>query len=382
MACFTPKIIPLCFLLLFPCLDPTGVNAELPENLDLTFQGQLSGWTRHFSQDGGGEYQSGLRYLPDVRIQKTIAEASDLILEFTANAVAATGSGPDDDVAQAKAYRATLRYSTPRTDTSLGLQKIAFGPTRLLRPLRWFDSIDPTDPLQFTEGVYALRFRYNALNNANAWLWCLMFNDDPKGNELLGSDKDQPEWGGRFQMPALGGELAATAHFRRVDGSASAVDDFDERRYALDGRWDPGVGLWFEGVLEDRTASGFSSGWIKRVALGADYTFSWGNGLYVLFEHMAVAYSEEARGWDEDQSVSACMLDYPINVIDTVKFYGAFQWETEQSSSYLNWQRTYDNVIISVGLFDYPETAQSQSGFSTRETASGTGGEIMLIFNH
>jgi hypothetical protein len=362
--------------------DPTTANAGLQEGVDITFQGQLSGWTRHFRRDGAWEHQSGLRYLPGVRIEQTVAAASVLDLEFTANAVAATGSGPDDDVQDMDAYRATLRYSTPRTDTSLGLQKIAFGPTRLLRPLRWFDRIDPTDPLQFTDGVYALRFRYNTLSNANAWLWCLMYNDDPKGNELLGSVRDQPEWGARFQMPALDGELAATVHFRRVDGSGAVMDDYSERRYALDGRWDLGIGLWFEAVLEDRTSSGYSFGWVKRIALGTDYTFNWGNGLYALFEHMAVIVSEEARGRDEEQSVSALQLDYPVNVMDTVKAYGIFQWETEKMSCHLNWQRTYDNLIISVGLFDYPETRLPHSGFSQREFASGTGGEIVLIFNH
>lgn len=378
----TQKAFAICFLFLFTGLDPIATKAEPAEAFDVAFQGQLSGWTRHFRRDDAWEHQSGLRYLPGVRIQKMVTGTSVLDLEIAANAVASTGSGPDSEVQRVEIYRATLRYSTPRTDTSLGLQKIAFGPTRLLRPLQWFDGIDPTDPLQYTKGVYALRFRYNALSNANAWLWCLMFNDDPKGNELFGSAENQPEWGGRFQMPTLGGELAATVHFRRVDGSQSAMDDFNEQRYALDGRWDLAVGLWFEAVLENRTSSDLPFGWTKRVALGMDYTFGWGNGLYALFEHVTVALSKDAQGWDEDQSMSAFMLDYPINVIDTVKIYGVFEWETKRSGCYLNWQRTYDNFVVSAGLFDYPETTPSQSGFSSRTVNSGTGGEIILIYNH
>ena len=210
----------------------------------------------------------------------------------------------------------------------------------------------------------------------------MMFNDDPKGDELIGSVEEQPEWGGRYQMPVLDGDLAVTVHFRDVDGSALAASDFDERRYALDGRWDLGVGLWFEAVLNDKTASDLSLGWTKQIALGTDYTFDWGNGLYVLVEHMVAVVSDDMLGRDEDQSVTAWMLDYPVNVIDTVKLFGSYLWENGRFSTYLNWQRTYDNVVVSIGLFDYPEMPESQSGLPGRNVASGTGVEIVLIYNH
>jgi hypothetical protein len=65
-----------------------------------------------------------------------------------------------------------------------------------------------------------------------------------------------PEYGGRFQAPLFKGEMAFTTHHRRADlskgvTSSSAVRDplARERRCALDGKWDVGIGLWFEGAI-------------------------------------------------------------------------------------------------------------------------------------
>jgi len=53
-----------------------------------------------------------------------------------------------------------IRLSTKQFELRAGLQKINFGSATLLRPLMWFDKIDPRDPLQLTDGVYALLARY------------------------------------------------------------------------------------------------------------------------------------------------------------------------------------------------------------------------------
>ena len=76
----------------------------------------------------------------------------------------------------------------------------------LLRPLMWFDRIDPNDPLQLTEGVYGLLLKYTFLNNANIWLWGLYGNDDPKGWEAVPTQRKSAEYGGRLQAPFLSGE--------------------------------------------------------------------------------------------------------------------------------------------------------------------------------
>ena len=89
-----------------------------------------------------------------------------------------------------------------------GLQKINFGSANLLRPLMWFDQIDPRDPLQLTDGVWGILGRYYFLNNANIWVWGLIGNDQRKGWEVIPSVKNKPEFGFRVQMPIPGNYLS------------------------------------------------------------------------------------------------------------------------------------------------------------------------------
>ena len=187
-----------------------------------------------------------------------------------------------------------------------------------MRSLRWFDRVDPRDPLQLTGGVYGLRFKYNALNNANFWLWCLYGNDDTKGYEVLPTSSDKPEFGGRLQYPALSGELAATFHTRNVDASQFNEEDFTENRFAIDGRWDMEIGFWIESVLQQQKASFLPFEWTKTTTIGMDYTFGLGNGLYVLGEHMASVSSNKPLEWEDDKQISALYMNYPVGYFDTL----------------------------------------------------------------
>ena len=54
-----------------------------------------------------------------------------------------------------KPYRLWTRYSSDQFELRLGLQKINFGSASMLRPLMWFDQMDPRDPLHLTDGVWA-----------------------------------------------------------------------------------------------------------------------------------------------------------------------------------------------------------------------------------
>ena len=87
----------------------------------------------------------------------------------------------------------------------------------MLRPLMWFDKIDPRDPLQLTDGVWGLLARYYFLNNANIWLWGLYGNEKPKTWEIGKTNQHYPEFGGRFQSPVPKGEAAVSYHFRMAD---------------------------------------------------------------------------------------------------------------------------------------------------------------------
>ena len=114
-------------------------------------------------------------------------------------------------------YRGWVRLALDRFEARLGLQKINFGSAMLLRPLMWFDRLDPSDPLQLTDGVYGLLLKYTFPGNANVWLWGLAGNGDPKGWETVGTKKSSPEFGGRVQVPVPAGEAALSYHHRTID---------------------------------------------------------------------------------------------------------------------------------------------------------------------
>ena len=75
-------------------------------------------------------------------------------------------------------------------------------------------------------------------------------------------------------------------------------------------------------------------------------------------------------------------MNYPVGVMDTLTAMGYYSWDLEEYYQYLNWKRTYDNLIVSVGLFYYPEGAVNDTGFLQGTPLQGRGGQIMLIFNH
>lgn len=346
------------------------------------FMGQLSGWVNGIRIQGEWESSAGLLYIPQVDFAHRLNESSSLDAELSLYCFAITGSGPYEDDIDLDIYRANIRYNTNQTETRVGLQKINFGQATLLRPLRWFDRVDPTDPLQLTEGVYALRFRYDALNSANIWAWALYGNDDTKGYELLPTESDTIESGVRLQYPLFYGDLAVSAHTRKVDGSTYQIPDFRENRLGFDGRWDVVVGLWFESSFAQQKTDYLSNDWTKRSTIGTDYTFDVGNGLYTLAEHMIVTHSEESLEWNENYNISGFLINYPIGLMDSIKAIGYYDWEQDNYYQYLDWTRTYDSVMINASLFYSPEDRLETGGINQSSRYSGSGGQLLITFNH
>jgi hypothetical protein len=279
-------------------------------------------------------------------------------------------------------YRLKLRYATPQMETRIGLQKLNFGPAFLLRSLKWFDQLDPRDPLQLTEGVYGLRFRYDAINNANIWFWALYGNEDLKGYEIFPTSPDTLEIGGRLQVPVPRGEVALTYHTRQVDADIINAKKFREYRMALDGRWDVGIGLWFESALQQQEEPNLPYEWQKMITLGADYTFGIGSGLHLLAEHMTTAVSEEVFQWDEDFQASAFSLSYSLGFFDSLSAIGYYSWDFNAYGQYLAWQRTYDDLIFQLSGFHYPQSSEGALGGNQTTLGAGYGGQLMVIYNH
>ena len=325
---------------------------------EFDFRGQASAWNNS-TVDAMDKTQLGLRYIPDVSLTHGLGNGRLIDADISLNSIAGYDFGGHKSEPEVSAYRIWVRYSGEQFEARLGLQQIKFGPAMILRPLMWFDQLDPRDPLQITRGVPAALFRYYFLNNANIWLWGVLGDDKIKGLEAIPSEKNSAEYGGRAQAPVGPGELAFTFHHRTANLSPLLPDyfkkfaePFPENRYAIDGKWDVGIGLWFESaVVHERMQSvRFGGDWIgigakadyyqKYLTLGADYTFGLGNGLYLAGEHLIFDQSTDLAKREEGAEFSALMAGYDLSLWDRVMGLFYYSWEAQELFNFFTWRRT------------------------------------------
>lgn len=377
------KRVASCTLLL--CL----VQTALSQTGELC--GQASGWLTS-NPETSPLSQIGLRYIPDLLVKNKLSDGFDVNMELSLNSYATARLTKNQHPSyewNAKPYRVWLRLSTDRFETRVGLQKVNFGSALLLRPLMWFDRIDPRDPLQLTDGVYAVLARYYFLNNANIWLWGLYGNNDTKGWELAPTEKKTLEYGGRAQSPLWTGEVAVTYHHRRADLSplisipnAASSLTAPEDRLGLDGKWDIGIGVWFEALLIRQESDLLRMRYQRQWTVGADYTFAVGNGLYVVTEYFRSDNPTEPFASAEGAGFSALSLNYPVGVVDQVSAIFYRDWRNQEWYRLMTWQRTYDNWSFYLLGFWNPENIQIYRSQTGANPFAGTGFQIMLVFNH
>jgi hypothetical protein len=279
---------------------------------------------------------------------------------------------------QIELYRTNLRYNTPRLEVVLGRQQINFGPALLLRSLRWFDELDPRDPLKLVSGIDGGRLKYTFANNSNVWLWGLYGNEQRKGYEMLPTAGGTPEFGGRFQMPLRNGELALTAHERQVQNLVKIKAP--EFRLALDGRWDIGPGIWFESVAQvtDNARRLPTYRRVHLTTLGGDYTLGIGNGVYLALEYWYCYWQKVASLPEIRRSVTALMASYLLSLWDNLSVFAFYDWEASDFYPFVTWQRTYDKLLFNLSVYHYPAAAYATENLPM----AGTGLQLMLIYNH
>ena len=325
--------------------------------------------------------QLGLRYIPEFSLSVHLSESTILDSEFSAHAFGTSLFKEIDKIQTAgdiKPYRLWLRFSLAQFEARIGLQKINFGSAALLRSLMWFDRLDPRDPLQITDGVYGLLLRYYFVNNTNIWIWGLYGNEKTKGWEAIPTQEGSVEYGGRLQIPLFAGELAVTYHHRQiVIGKPSP-----ENRYALDGKWDIGIGIWFEGTLTHQENEWLLTPWQRAISTGLDYTFDLGNGLYVLGEHFNFSRTQKALSPGHDINFSAFLVRYPLGLLDEITGIFYYDWENKELYRFLSWQRTYDRWRINLIGFWNPEDFQIYPTASGNNPFVGTGFQVTIVFNY
>jgi hypothetical protein len=348
----------------------------------ITFGGQISAWTNYnFSTDN---IFLGGRYIPEISYQLNNRKNRNFDIDLSANA---NGSWLVNDSfdGNIKPYRAWARYSTPQLELRGGLQKINFGSASMLRPLMWFDQIDPRDPLQLTDGVWALLGRYYFLNNANIWVWGLIGNNNPKGFEFAGTYKNKPEFGGRIQYPIPNGEAGFSFH-QRVWGFplSPEIDQLKitEKRYGLDAKVDWVCGLWIEASLvnNDRNIGILNNQTL--INLGTDYTFGFGNGLLAIYEHLFISFDNKPFEFENLTQLSLLSVSYPIGLFDNISAIAYYSWDMQAVFTFINWQRQYNKISLHLMAFWNPENFNLPTHNSQTNMFGGKGVQFMFVFNH
>jgi len=352
---------------------------------------QITGWgTMNF--DDPFKYQAGVRYIPGINVTDSLMKNCTLDGEVSVNSwysASFPDKSTDHENYAVNPYRVWLRFSTPRLEIRAGLQKINFGSASVLRPLMWFDRMDPRDPLRLTDGVYGLLGRYYFQDNTNIWLWALYGNTKPRGWDAVPSESKVPEFGGRFQFPVPRGEVALTIHRRKSDftefslsAPGTADTTFPEEKFAMDGKIDVGIGLWGEFVIKhNNKANGVLKEWETYLNAGFDYTFPAGNGLTVATEYFR--YRSET-GWREnrtDVNYSVLTFNYPIGIMNNAMAMFYYNWEAKEWYRFLSLQRKYDYWTFFLMAFWNPDQFGLYAEDSTGNLFAGKGFQFMAVVN-
>jgi hypothetical protein len=355
----------------------------------LSFKGQASAWL-NFNKGNKLPVYLGGRYIPQINAVFPLRNDRKIDFEASLNINGSAGFNPSDSLrtsGRIKPYRLWVRYSTSQIELRAGLQKLNFGSASLLRPLMWFDQIDPRDPLKLTDGVWGILGRYYFLNNANIWLWGLYGNKNPRGWELASTNNQYPEIGGRIQLPVPKGEAALTYHHRIADTRymGELVPGFShipENRIGFDIKLDLIVGFWLEGswVKKNKDLGLFTNQEIMNA--GIDYTFGIGNGLYVIYEQLLAANDRNPFRFKNTTSFSLLSLSYPVGLFDNISGIVYYDWKNGNSYNFLNYQKQFNNLSLYFMGYWNPQNYNIPAQGEGQNLFAGRGVQIMVVYNH
>lgn len=345
---------------------------------ELIYRGQLSGW----AGAGVRSVSAGLRYLPQLSFRIGNPPGSNGVRfegELAGNLYAHCNrlEGVTGKDVQARLYRGWVRVAGSRTELRLGLQKINFGPALMLRPLMWFDSMDPRDPLQLTDGVWGALGRYYFSNNANLWVWGLLGNDRQRPWDIGLSSARVPEFGARLQIPVATGSAGFSFHRRKTQWQ-----ELYENRYGIDLRFDYIIGLWAEAAWINKRGAAGSVTNQQLWMVGADYTFGLGNGLNVMAEHMLIWNGEKLFDMTERRHMSALSVNYPLGLWDNLSYIFYMDWKGKGTYHFVRWKHTMRFGDLYVMAYANPDDSALPHTGNAAGRLPGKGIQIMLVLSH
>lgn len=210
-----------------------------------------------------------------------------------------------------------------------------------------------------TKGVWGVLDRIYFNNNATLWLWGLYGNTDSRIWDYATRSTTYPEIGFRYQHPVLNGELALSLNHRTVQTTLGALDEYQETKIGLDGKWDLGPGLWFEdSYTMTSKISPFKSG-MNLLTIGSDITPSFLDGLSFTFEHMMLTTFSVHDDVFNSGNFSALTASWPINIFHRISGIVLYNWDGQAWFRYLTWSADFDRSSIHLIGFWNPNLTSS-----------------------
>ena len=338
----------------------------------LSTNGQL--WTSTLTSndvpDGQSSIESTMGYIPTLSLFKELSDNQLVDMEW-AYRLDRTYSGDSLLHNNESHHRYWVRYSSEKLEARLGLQKIVFGPSFVLRSLSWFDTIDLKDPTGQTNGVEAFRLRWFPSNSLSLWSWA------------INNDQDTLSYGSRAEVSNSAGEWGLTYHqdpsksLQQI-GQIGIPISGSHNRIAIDYRYDGFIGIWNESALisSDRTD-------IIMATVGADYTLPIATGILLMMESMYI--SSKTNDSTSTQSYTAFMASMPLGMVHQLMFISQFDLEENRSYNYLRWSSTYDHYSLNFILSISPKRADynlPEENLPSSLAGFGTGLQFMFIYNH
>ena len=323
---------------------------------------------------GQSNIESNFGYISFISIAKELSNNQLLDLEF-AHRLDRIYSGDSLFYNNESNHRYWVRYSNEKLETRLGLQKIVFGPSFILRSLSWFDTIDLRDPTGQTDGVEAFRLRWFPSNKLSIWSWAIK------------NKQDTLSYGGRAELSSVSGEWGFTYHKDpskqvKLIGQVATPAIGSDERLAIDFRYDGIFGFWNESILIRSHRSETT-----MFTIGADYTLPFAAGILITGEYMNIKETNK-NSWSNspsDRSYGALMASLPLGMVHQLMFVTQMELKTERNYHYLRWSSTYDHYSVNFILSINPKRSTYNTyGESLPESLAGfgTGFQLIFIYNH
>ncbi|MBI65194.1 MAG: hypothetical protein CMG64_02735 [Candidatus Marinimicrobia bacterium] len=318
----------------------------------LSFKGKI--WLDGVYYEPSSKGKTNLNYVPELIFSTKINKNSYLDFKWSYRIRKDLHNNLDHYKSPRHRYRFWMRYIDNVIDFRLGLQKIAFGPGYILRPLSWFDSIDFTDITGFTEGVEAVRFIYTFSNELSIWTWS------------ISSNSNLPSYGGRVELSNQLGNWGITYHrdlnkdiYNQINFylpeelplhlDELSIDYFGFRenyRFGFDYRYDGLIGFWTENSFW--FIDKYDDVGIKEIYLsmfGFDYTIPVIDGIYLMSETMHT-YVLAIDNSYFDMTNTVVNLDVPIDFLNKFSLVSAINWNDEDIYHLLRFITIYDDFSI------------------------------------